>query len=415
MAGNIVKLQNGRYRLRYKDESKYIKAKSDREAERLLAAFVTDVDSGDFTKGSKVTLNEFVKKWLKEYAEIELAPKTVYRYKQLLDARILKAFGSKKLDRIRPLEIVEFYNSLRKEHKYMRLKPDGSGEWEEALSEPLAEQTIKHHHRLISALFEKAIKWEVFKGTNPAKRVDAPKTEKKKAKCYDLDMVNKMVEALEGEELRNKVAIMLTLTTGVRLSELMGFEWGDIDKEKRTIEVTRESQYIPEKGTFTKDYPKNDSSNRRITLSKFIMEMLEEYKADQQGKGFMCQDNNRLFVGIDGLPMHPYYYTKWFPKFIRKHNERIKNDSDIPEKKKKALYLPRLNFHGLRHTSATFLISQGMDIETVAGRLGHSTSATTQNVYSHFLESKDKKAADMMEKTFNKKRVKTIKSKKGIS
>jgi len=56
-----------------------------------------------------------------------------------------------------------------------------------------------------------------------------------------------------------------------------------------------------------------------------------------------------------------------------------------------------MNFHGLRHTSATFLISQGMDIQTVAGRLGHSTSATTQNVYSHFWESKDKQAADLME------------------
>lgn len=58
---------------------------------------------------------------------------------------------------------------------------------------------------------------------------------------------------------------------------------------------------------------------------------------------------------------------------------------------------PKLNFHGLRHTSATFLICQGVDVQTVAGRLGHSTSATTQNVYSHFLQSKDKQATDLME------------------
>ncbi|KJS16205.1 MAG: hypothetical protein VR69_09940 [Peptococcaceae bacterium BRH_c4b] len=73
---------------------------------------------------------------------------------------------------------------------------------------------------------------------------------------------------------------------------------------------------------------------------------------------------------------------------------------DFLEKNK----LPHIPFHGLRHTSATFLISRGMDIETVAGRLGHSTSATTQNVYSHFLESKDRQAADIMEDTFSKKK-----------
>ncbi|MHB1419114.1 MAG: tyrosine-type recombinase/integrase [Bacillota bacterium] len=71
-----------------------------------------------------------------------------------------------------------------------------------------------------------------------------------------------------------------------------------------------------------------------------------------------------------------------------------------------------MNFHGLRHTSATFLIGKGMDIETVAGRLGHSTSTTTQNIYSHFLESKDKQAANMMERSFGKKK-KEPKTKKG--
>ena len=84
--------------------------------------------------------------------------------------------------------------------------------------------------------------------------------------------------------------------------------------------------------------------------------------------------------------MHPQTLTHWFPKFLKRNK------------------LPHLNFHGLRHTSATFLISQGMDIQTVAGRLGHSTSATTQNVYSHFLESKDRQAADLIEKAFSDKK-----------
>lgn len=108
-------------------------------------------------------------------------------------------------------------------------------------------------------------------------------------------------------------------------------------------------------------------------------------------KVFFAQIIIRLFVTWDGKPMFPNAMSKWFFNFIKRNK------------------LPSLNFHGLRHTSATFLISQGMDVQTVAGRLGHSTSATTQNIYSHFLESKDKQTADLMEKSFTLKNSSPIK------
>lgn len=393
MAGNITKVKEGHYRLRYKDSSKYVKAKNDTEAGKLLARFVTEIDNGDFKQPSKVTFKEFAQKWLKDYAEIELAPKTVFRYKELLEGRIYRAFGDKKLDKIKPLDLVDFYNSLRKKHKYMGVDKEGKKVEKEA--EKISEQTIKHYHRLISAIFEKAIKWEVLTGTNPARRVDAPKTEKKKAKCYDEKHMQALLKALEKvgqEELKYKVATMIALMTGARLGEIMGLEWQDIDSENKTIEIRQASQYLPRQGVFTK-VPKNETSERKISINETLLKILDEYKEDQRSKGFICQGNNRLFITWEGKPMHTYTITKWFPEFLENNK------------------LPHLNFHGLRHTSATFLISQGMDIETVAGRLGHSTSATTQNVYSHFLESKDRQAADIMEDTFNKKN-KPKKSKK---
>ncbi|MCL5290574.1 MAG: site-specific integrase [Firmicutes bacterium] len=395
MAGNVVKVKDGQYRLRYKDSSKYVKAKNDTEAGKLLARFVTEIDSGDFTQPSKITFREFAQKWLKDYAEIELAPKTVYRYKELLEGRIYQAFGDKKLDKIRPLDLVDFYNSLRKKHKYTGAAKDGSRVEKE--TERLSEQTIKHYHRLISAMLEKAIKWEILRGTNPAKRVDAPKTEKKKAKCFDEKQVRVLLKALEDvgqEEIKYKAATMIALMTGARLGEIMGLEWLDIDFVSKVIEIRQSSQYLPGQGVFTKN-PKTETSKRRISVNDTLLKLLEEYKEAQRKKGFICQDNNRLFVTWDGKPMHPYTITKWFPDFLKDNK------------------LPHMNFHGLRHTSATFLISRGMDIETVAGRLGHSTSATTQNVYSHFLESKDRQAADLMEDTFsNKKKENKRKEKK---
>ena len=386
MAGNIIKLNEDRYRLRYKDSSRFIRAKNDSEAERLLAKFITEIDGGDFGQPSKVTFKEFSKRYLKDYAEVELAKKTVFRYKQMLESRIYVAFGGSKLDRIKPVDILKFYNSMRKDHKYTQVQKDGSTK--EIKCGPLSEQTIKHHHRIISAIFEKAIKWEVLKGKNPAKSVDAPKVDKKKAKCFNEKQVQALLDALENtkpEEMKYKVGTIIALTTGARLGEIMALEWGDIDTKNKIIEIRQSSQYLPGQGTFTKD-PKNESSKRRIAVNKMLLDLLEEYKADQEGKSFLCGDNNRLFVTWEGKPMHPYTLTKWFPDFLERNK------------------LPHLNFHGLRHSSATFLIGQGMDIQTVASRLGHSTSATTQNVYSHFLESKDRKAANMMEKSFGKKK-----------
>lgn len=335
-----------------------------------------------------MTFREFAEKWLKDYAEVELAPKTVFRYRQLLESRIYPAFGEKKLEKVRPLDLVEFYNSLKKKHKYFIFSKKANGEAkEEREAAALSENTIKHHHRLISAIFEKAIMWGVLKGDNPAKRVDAPKTEKKKAKCYDESQAQELLAALENvkpEEMKYKAATMIALMTGARLGEIMGLEWQDIDFEKRVIEIRQASQYLPGEGTFTKK-PKTETSKRRVSVNNMLLAILAQYQESQKAKDFSTEDKDRLFVTWDGKPMHPETLSHWFPKFLKRHK------------------LPPLNFHGLRHTSATFLISRGMDIQTVAGRLGHATSATTQNIYSHFLESKDRQAADLMEGAFTKK------------
>lgn len=390
MAGNITKIKEGYYRLRYRDHSSYVKAKSDRESKRLLAAFVAEVDSGDFTGPARLTFKHFAEKYLREYAEAELAPKTVFRYRQLLESRIYPAIGNKRLDKVKPLDLIELYNSMRDKHKYTRVLKDGGREEKDA--GPLSRQTIKHHHRLIHAIFEKAIQWGILKGANPASRIDPPKVEKKEAACYDENEMQALLEALDKlgeEELKYKVGTMIALMTGARLGEIMGLQWGDIDFQNKHIEIGRSSQYLPGEGTFTKA-PKNESSKRRISVNTTLLNLLKEYRDSQRLKGFICQDSNRLFVTWKGHPMNPLTLSKWFRAFLKRNG------------------LPHLNFHGLRHTSATFLISRGVDVQTVAGRLGHSTSATTQNIYSHFLESRDRQAADLMELSMESMKSKSV-------
>ena len=111
--------------------------------------------------------------------------------------------------------------------------------------------------------------------------------------------------------------------------------------------------------------------------------MLEEYKLWYDNQKELCgefwHDSDRLFVQDNGKPMHPDTVSKWFGKFIKR------------------IGLPVINFHGIRHTNATLLISQNVDVAVVAARLGHAQISTTFNFYVHPLASHNRSAGIVLQ------------------
>jgi len=252
----------------------------------------------------------------------------------------------------------------------------------------LSDQTIRHHHRLISSILQTAVYWQ-FILSNPAARVKPPRVEKREAAHYDDKTVERMLELLENEPLKYKTMIYVTLFTGCRLGELCGIEWPDIDFESKLIRSRQASQYISGIGTFTKT-SKNESSIRVISMPEILVNVLAKYKVwwneQKLSHGDLWdKESNRLFVQWNGKPIHPSTPTKWFKKFREKYG------------------LPEMNFHGLRHTNTSLLISMGTDVQTVAKRLGHTKPTTTTSVYSHFLRRPDKEAAEKLDSLFNQK------------
>jgi len=442
-----------------------IKAANEREAKKKAAVIEAEVHNGLFIDPTKLTLADFVERWLRDYAEKNLDPKTVEGYKEKL-TRILQALGHLKIEKIKPTHLLEFYANLQEDGIRKDGKPGG-----------LSPNNIRHHHRVISSILNDAVEWQVIP-SNPASRVKPPKVPKKRASCYDEEQTAAMLAALENEPLKYKVAIIVTIATGVREGELMGIEWGDVDFDNNTIEIRQASQYLPGKGVFTKD-PKNETSKRVISVPTSVMALLKQYKAHQgkerlkvgdlwRGSGLLSaftelfnavtpkelsgtqllknlnsqnekweenlkvissRANNeefiqelskfgakaapeiaalntlsdkqlqdfialwqekskdsrggRLFTTWDGRPMHTYTVGAWFPKFLKRHG------------------LPPLPFHGLRHTSATLLIDQGLHAKVISERLGHANIGTTMDIYGHYLKSADKKAADKLDHLFN--------------
>lgn len=345
-----------------------------REAEKLLAEFVVEVEKGLYIEPSKLTFKEFVERWLKNYAEGNLAPKTLFRYKQILDTRILPAMGHLKVEQIKPFHLMEFYSNLQEDGIREDGKPGG-----------LSAKTILQHHRIISSIFSSAVEWQVVP-SNPASRVKPPKVVKRQMPCYDEEQVAQLLEATDKENLKHQVLIHLALWTGLRRGEIMGIEWKDID-DKGSLRVRQASQYLPKQGTFTKE-PKNENSNRLLSLPAFLVDMLKHYKREQTKARMkivdIWQGSDRIFTTWDGKPGHPEWPSQWFSKFINKHE------------------LPHLNFHGLRHTAATMLINQGLPAKNISSRMGHANISTTMDIYGHYLKSADKEAADQLEQVYQR-------------
>ena len=351
-----------------------------KDAEVELAKFVTEVQNGLVIDGKSLKFSEFTEIWKRDYGSKELAPSTYKRYCRMLETRLLPYFGHFYINKIRPTDIMKFYDLLEKDTQLVRKKGNNGSK----TKKPLSGKTILEHHRLLRAMLHKAVYWQLIV-TNPAERVQPPKARKPKRRSYDDEQTKILLENLEllsSEDTKYKVAIILTVFTGVRLGELMGLEWTDVDFKNGIISINRSSQYLSDMGVFTK-VPKTESSIREIAIPEFIISLLEEYKLwyEEQKSiyGELWTNSDRLFVQADGKPMHPSTISKWFVKYVGQ------------------IGLPVINFHGLRHTNASLLVAQNIDIAVISARLGHAQISTTLDFYVHPLLSHNRKAGYALE------------------
>ncbi len=410
--------------------------KAEREARHQAGLFEEKVRTGQSAE-QKIKFADFCDLWMKDYAETQLRPKTVTRYRGLLE-RIKPALGSIYLDRLRPTHLTAFYRELAqvrkvstytakmdlkaylKEHKITQTKLAedsgictatirsiiiGNAATEETAQkiadalhidfdklfqpsgepQPLSGQTILHYHRLISVILQTAVEWQYIPA-NAAERVKPPKAEANEAVYLDDKQAIHLLELLEEQPIYYRTAVTVLLFTGMRRGELMGLVWSDIDFDNNTITIHRSLQYLPDMGVFTSD-TKTKSSRRVIKAPATAIQSLKVYRAWQK-KTFLSigqswEESGRVFVTQNGTPMHPDTLTSWFGSFI------------------KTTDLPQIHIHSLRHTNATLQIANGVAATTVAGTLGHSTANTTTKVYAHAIQSAAAASAEMMDNLLN--------------
>lgn len=416
----------------------------EKELSRQEVLFEDKVKKG-LSIDSSMKFENFTDIWLKEYAEKQLAPKTVVVYKGLL-RRINQSIGHIHLDKLQPHHLMDFCKNLSeeglredtlyiisidllaflKQEKISKLMfsemtglstetitatCEGKNITESSAdaickalgvklsdmfiqqnkSGTLSEKTILHHYRLISSILSTAVQWQyIF--SNPAERVKAPKVARKEIRYLDEKQAAELIEMLTYEPIQYRTMVTLLIYTGLRRGELFGLKWSDIDFEHNLLSVKRALQYLSGRGVFEKD-TKTISSVRTINFDTVVFKLLSEYKEWQLKKqaavGDQWINDDWLFTQWNGKPIHPETLTTWFEKFIKRNN------------------LPDVCIHSLRHTNATLLIAGGTDIRTVASNLGHAQPTTSLNIYSHAVQSAKAVAAKRIENLLNPTKAKS--------
>jgi integrase len=407
-----------------------------KEIQTQSVLFEKEVQNGTFLDGNKIRLDEYVQIWLINYAEKELAPKTIERYRTLL-VRINQSLGDIKLCKLQPQNIRCFMNSLSDsgrnddryilKDKYISRFKDNRHELSESgvdsrtisnilkggttdrktaykiadftglelsamftpqnTKDQLSSQTLLHHFRLLSTILNAAVRDDLLLN-NPAERVKPPRVEQREIQSLNDDEVIKMLELLASAPLKYQAAVYIAVFGGLRLGEVMGLKWTDIDFPSGKLSVTKSRQYV--KGQTIEKSPKNDSSIRELKLPDIALAKLRELQKEQLLERFQLgsqwEDSGNIFIQWNGVPMFPSTIGHWFTKWIA--------GTDLPE----------ITFHGLRHTTASLLIAHGTNIATVSKRLGHSRISTTSDIYTHAISKMDEEAASTLDTIFTRKK-----------
>lgn len=210
-----------------------------------------------------------------------------------------------------------------------------------------------------------------------------PEGKPRKIKCFTESEMLRIVKHAKEEVKEGKVSILpalISVLTGMRIGETLALQWGDVDWTHNVINVRRNvvKAYDPETKSdrFFVGSPKTKQGYREIPLLPALRETLREV-------GGKSPELNNFIVGNSDKPRGHSPVRDSYSRFLNRYR------------------LPKINFHGLRHTYATLLVNSGGDIKTISTLLGHSKVSLTLDLYVHpSLDSKRK----VVNKAFRKLR-----------
>jgi integrase len=348
----LVTVEMGRDPLTGRRRRVNLTASTRREAEREEARLRHEVATGIDIEPSKITLAEYLGRWL-ESMRPNLGPRTFARYVGLMRHQVIPRIGGVSLTKLRPLHVQQLYAKLRENGRV-----DGRG---------LADKSLLQTHRILSEALKHAVALQ-FVHQNVCQMVKAPQVRRKEVRTLSPDETRVLVDAATADDSVYGDAIVLAIHTGMRLGELLGLKWDDVDLDQERLTVKRSLQHLG-KNRVVFQQPKTPKGRRSMPLGPTALDALKRLRRRQL--------EERLSVGPgykeQGLVLASAVGTPISPANVRRAFERILKSAGVE----------RVRFHDLRHTHASLLLARGIHPKVVSERLGHASIAITLDTYSH--------------------------------
>jgi integrase len=309
-----------------------------------------------------------VDRWLPARNARGLKPTTLASYEWVVKTYVIPRVGELKLAEVRPYHVTAMLVALGNE-------PGRGGRRRSA-------RTVELTRRVLSMAFADAMRWGLS-GRNPveAAEADLPRHGggRRAPHIWTPVELRSFLASVRNDRLY--ALWLLAATTGMRRGELCGLEWGDVDLDAARLTVRRNRVMVG--GRAATGTPKTGAGQRTVSLDAVTVEVLRSWATQVASDKSRCpsghwRESPHVFTDVVGRPLFPESVTKRFAALVRECG------------------VPKIRLHDLRHSYATAALQAGVNIEILADRLGHSTSAVTRAIYLHPVEELDREAASVV-------------------
>lgn len=334
----------------------------------------------------KITVKDFITNWLENVVALNVKPTSLQTYQSLIKKHIITTLGDKTIQDLTPAILDKWLRDL--------------------LKAGYSKNSLNQIHAVIHHALDYAVYPAELITSNPSSYIKVPK------KAPTNIVKRHIISQTQLDDLLAKypfgtamyMPILILFHTGIRVGELLGLTWDDVDFEKKTIVLRRQLVYLSRKGHFFTSL-KTEASNRYIIIDEILSGELQRWKAQQRANEQEYGDSYvYVYQAADGEMLQQ---SKGIGALGEKRLLVICTHANgkilLKNACEKILRENGLNAHSFRHTHATLLIENGATPKGVAGRLGHSNTLITQNLYAHNTQKLQEDTVAVLEKILQTK------------
>ena len=302
-----------------------------------------------------ILLVDWLDLWYQGYKKPNLRPNTQMSYERRIYQHITPTLGQIQLDKLTTADIQEFYVSLKKSGRLIRADLYGEG---------LSDQTVRGIHTTLHAALDKAVEENlIFR--NPSDGCKLPSAKPREMKVLMPEEIQRLL--IQAREDGCYELLLLELSTGLRRGEICALQWNDLNLKTGALQVERQVHRV--RGKLVVSPPKTTAGRRTVLLPAPVLHVMKEYRKTVYSR-WMFPSSVK-----EDSPMDP--------SAVQKRLQTVLERADCK----------RLRFHDLRHTFATASLEHGMDVKTLSTIIGHVSSSTTLNIYTHVTGEMQRTAA----------------------